>query len=117
MSRAIVWMSVLVLLAVAAPMRALAHPGHEHTVMGTVKSVKDGHVAVEAKDGKVTTFMLAQTTKILRGKEKATEADIKVGERVVAIGTAPEKKSGDPHAGEHGADMLNAKEIRLAAAS
>jgi hypothetical protein len=116
MNRAIVWIGVLVMLVVAPPIRALAHPGHDHTVMGTVKSVKEGHVAVEAKEGKVTTFMLSATTKILRGKEKATAADIKVGERVVAIGTPPEKKSGDPH-GEHGGEMLNAKEIRLAAAS
>ena len=95
------------LIVSTAPL-ALAHPGHDQTVMGTVKSIKGQHVEVEAKDGKVTVFMLADTTKILRGKVKAAAADIKVGERIVAIGAA--------HDGDgHPAGALTAKEIRLAA--
>jgi hypothetical protein len=92
----------------AAASTTLAHPGHDHTVMGVVKSIKNQHLEVEAKDGKVTLFMLADTTKILRGKAKTTAADIRVGERIVAIGAA--------HNGEgHPPGMLLAKEVRLAA--
>ena len=101
-------LTVLALLAGGAPTLASAHPGHDHTVMGTVKSIKDNHLEVEAKDGKVTLFMLAETTKILRGKVKARAADIKVGERIVAIGAT--------HTGAgHPAGTLLAKEVRLAA--
>jgi hypothetical protein len=104
---------VATLLVLALAGRVAAHPGHDHTVMGTVKAIENGHLEVEAKDGKVSTFMLTETTKILRGKVKATAADIKVGERVVAIGAAPPKDA--PHAGGHPAGMLIAREVRLAA--
>ena len=107
-------------LLLFTPSRAMAHPGHDHTVMGTVKSIKDGHVAVEAKDGTISTFMIADTTKILRGREKATAADIKVGERIVAIAAAPPGAAGSSgHAagGHDPAAMLVAKEIRLGAAA
>lgn len=101
-------LAVLALVALIAPPPAAAHPGHDHTVMGTVKSIRDKHVEVEAKDGKVTLFMLADATKILRGKVKARAVDIRVGERIVAIGAAHEGAG-------HPAGMLLAKEVRLAA--
>ena len=84
--------------------------------MGTVKSIKDGHLEVEAKDGKVSTFMLAEATKILRGKTRVTAAEIKVGERVVAIG-APPAAAGGAASPDSGHAMLVAKEIRLATAA
>jgi hypothetical protein len=109
LNRLIAALSVVALAALFAPPSGDAHPGHDHTVMGTVKSVRDKHVEVEAKDGKVTVFMLADTTKILRGKVKAGAADIKVGERIVITGTTHEGAG-------HPAGMLLAKEVRLAAA-
>ncbi len=108
LTRLIAALAVVALAALIAPPGAAAHPGHDHTVMGTVKSIRDHHVEVEAKDGKVTLFMLAETTKILRGKVKASAADIKVGERIVATGSAHEGAGHPP-------GMLLAKEIRLAA--
>jgi len=87
------------------PALTVAHPGHDQTVMGTVKSIKDGHLEVEAKDGKVSAFTIASTTRILRGTAKATAADIKAGERIVVIATHPES-------GDH-AETMTAKEVRL----
>lgn len=113
MTRRFLVLSILATFLFAATGQALAHPGHDHTVMGTVKSIKEQHLEVADKDGKVTVFMLADTTKVLRGKVKATAADIKVGERIVAIGAAP---TGTGHEGAgHPAGMLTAKEVRLAA--
>jgi hypothetical protein len=108
MTRLSAILAFLALIVLAAPPRVVAHPGHDHTVMGTVKSIRDNHVEVEAKDGKVTLFLLADTTKIRRGKVKAAAADIKVGERIVATGAAHEGAG-------HPAGMLLAKEVRLAA--
>jgi hypothetical protein len=108
MTRLFATLAVLSFIALVAPSGASAHPGHDHTVMGTVKSIKDQHLEVEVKDGKVMLFMLAETTKILRGKVKAAAADIKVGERVVVIGT-------DHEGAGHPAGTLLAKEVRLAA--
>jgi hypothetical protein len=98
--------ALLVLAWFVAP--ALAHPGHDQTVMGTVKSIKGGQLEVEAKDGKVSTFTLAESTKVLRGKVKVAASEIKVGERVVAVGST-HQESGQPEG------ALMAKEIRLAA--
>ena len=109
MTRSLAAVAILMLFALAVPPRFVAHPGHDQTVMGTVKSLKENHLGVEDKDGKVTMFMLAETTKILRGKVKAAPADIKVGERVVVIGTTHE-------GADHSAGTLLAKEVRLAAA-
>jgi hypothetical protein len=108
MTKLIAALLVMGLVALSAPPRAAAHPGHDHTVMGTVKSIKDNHLEVEGKDGKVTLFMVAATTKILRGKVKASAADIKVGERIVATGSTHEGAG-------HPAGTLLAKELRLAA--
>ena len=61
---------------------ALAHEGHKH-VMGTVAAVSADQLQVKTKDGKSVTVSLTQTTRYMKGKEKATLADVHVGDRVV----------------------------------
>lgn len=61
---------------------ALAHEGHKH-VMGTVAAVAADHLQVKTKDGKAVTVPLTKTTRYIKGKVKATPADIHVGDRVV----------------------------------
>jgi hypothetical protein len=102
----------LVVLSIVAPLAALAHEGHDHTVMGTVKSVQDKHLEVQDKDGKTATFMITDKTKIVRGKTAAMAQDIRVGERVVVIGTMENEEGSSSATGKHSAMMI-AKEIRL----
>lgn len=118
MTRRIACGTALCAVLALVPAGARAHPGHDHTVMGTVKSIRDGHLEIQTKDGKVSTFMIEATTKILRGKERVATADIKVGERVVAVGATPTPPAGGGHdmSGQGAAGMLVAKEIRLGAA-
>jgi hypothetical protein len=96
----------------------VAHEGHNHRVMGTVKSIQAKQLEVQDKEGKTTTFTINDQTKILRGTTTAAPTDIKVGERIVVIATM-EKETGAGAAAqtgpEHGA--MTAKEIRLGAAS
>jgi hypothetical protein len=61
---------------------ALAHGGHVH-VMGTVTAVAADHLEVKTKDGKTVTVPLAKTTLYSKGNQKATPADVHVGNRVV----------------------------------
>ena len=75
---------------------ALAH-GHGH-VMGTVAAVTAERIEVKTREGKTVTVPLDKETQYFKGKEKATWADVKVGERVVV------------HLGAKGA----AEEVRLA---
>ena len=61
---------------------ALAHEGHKH-VLGTVTAVTAEHLEVKTKDGKAVTVPLTKTTRYLKGKKEANQADVHVGDRVV----------------------------------
>jgi len=68
------------MLASAAP---LAHPGHDHKLMGTVTAIDGNKVTIKTTEGKDATFQVIPTTSFKRGKEKGTQAELKVGLRVV----------------------------------
>ena len=95
--------------ALAIPGYAFAHEGHVHKVMGTVTVLHDNHLEVKATDGKTSTIVLNEKTKLLRGKAKVKLEELKPGERVVV--TATETK------GKDGKASLIATEVRLAAAA
>lgn len=83
----LIWTAVAALLVIlAVPGVGLAHGGHTHKVMGTVSTIDGTHVMVKTSDGKTVMVMMDDKTKITRGKAKATAADVKVGERIVAEG-------------------------------
>jgi len=99
---------LLVGLLFAPAARALAHPGHEHKIMGTVSVVHQNHLEVKAIDGKTSLFTMNEKTRVFRGNAKVNADSIKVAERVVV--TAIETKDKD------GKVLMIANEIRLAAA-
>jgi hypothetical protein len=82
---------VVAMMAVLAPRGAVAHEGHNHTVMGTIASIDGGNLMVKAADGKTMMVMMDGKTKITQGKEKLDAKALKIGDRVVATG--PEEKS------------------------
>jgi hypothetical protein len=90
------------------PGDTLAHEG-PHRVMGTVTALHENHLEVKATDGKTSTIVLNEKTKILRGKGSVKSEDIKPGERVVV--TAMETK------GQDGKATMVATEVRLGAAN
>jgi hypothetical protein len=97
---------LLVGFALTPAARVLAHPGHEHKIMGTVSVVHQNHVEVKATDGRMSMFTLNEKTRVLRGNAKVPADAIKVGERVVV--TAIETKDKD------GKALMVANEVRLA---
>jgi len=98
---------LLVGLALTPAARVLAHPGHEHKVMGTVAVVHQNHIEVKATDGKTSMFTMNEKTRVIRGNAKVNADAIKIGERVVV--TAIETKDKD------GKVLMIANEVRLAA--
>jgi len=62
---------------------ALAHPGHDHKILGTVTMVAADHLMVKDKAGKDSTIDITKETKILKDKKPAQVADIQNGMRVV----------------------------------
>ena len=66
--------------ATAAP---LAHPGHDHKLMGTVTAIDGNKVSIKTTEGKDVTFQVVPTTSFKRGKQKGAQTELKVGLRVV----------------------------------
>lgn len=69
----------------AAPAALVAHEGHHHQAMGTVKALHEQHLVLTTTAGEEKTFVLSDATKIVRGEAAATKADIAVGERAVVM--------------------------------
>ena len=89
-------------LALLAPAVPLAHPGHDHKLMGTISSINKNKVVVKTTEGKDMTFEITPVTSFKRGKTKGTADDLKPGMRVVV-------NIGD------GVEPLKAKEVQYSA--
>jgi len=86
-------------LAVLTPAATVAHPGHEHKLMGTITAIDGSKVSMKTTEGKNSTFAVTPTTAFKRGKSKGAQSDLKVGLRVVV-------NVGD------GSEPLKAKEVQ-----
>lgn len=89
------------LLAPAVP---VAHPGHDHKLMGTISSIDKNKVVVKTTEGKDMTFEITPLTTFKRGKQKGIATDLKPGLRVVV-------NIGD------GVEPLKAKDVQYSAAA
>jgi hypothetical protein len=80
-------MKTALLLALATallvPAVPLAHPGHDHKLMGTITSIDKNKVVVKTTEGKDMTFEITPLTTFKRGKQKGIATDLKAGLRVV----------------------------------
>ena len=90
--------------ALLAPAVPLAHPGHDHKLMGTISSIDKNKVMVKTTEGKDVTFEITPLTTFKRGKQKGMQSDLKEGMRVVV-------NVGD------GVEPLKAKDVQYSAAS
>lgn len=90
--------------ALLAPAAAIAHPGHDHKLMGTIASIDKNKVVVKTTEGKDMAFEITPLTTFKRGRDKGAAADLKAGMRVVV-------NIGD------GVQPLKAKEVQYSAAS
>ena len=75
---------VVLALSLFIPSLALAHPGHEHKLMGTVTSVDKNKIVIKTTEGKEETFEVTPTTTFKKGTAKGMLSDLKAGMRVVA---------------------------------
>lgn len=76
-------LAALFALAVGAP--AVAHEGHHHNAMGTVRAVAAAELQIETKENKLESFVLTDATTYKRGDAAARREDVKVGERAVVM--------------------------------
>ena len=61
---------------------ALAHGGHQHNFLGTVKAHQDKDLVITTVGKKEVTFTLTEKTKLLKGTKPAEKSDLKPGVRV-----------------------------------
>lgn len=78
-------------LSLLAPVQTLAHPGHDHKIMGTIAVVDATHIVVKTTEGKESSIQLMATTAYKKGKAKGQQSDLKVGLRVVVNAGAGEE--------------------------
>ena len=71
-----------------------AHEGDVHKILGTVAAIHENHLEVTATNGKKSTIVLNDKTKILKGKTAMKPGDIKVGGRLVVMATEVKGKDG-----------------------
>ena len=102
---ALVFMLGFAVSIASAPL-ALAHPGHDHKILGTVTMAAADHVMLKDKDGKDVTVHINADTKVLQARKPMKVEDIKSGMRIVVTAVTVEEK---------GADKLVAKTIELGA--
>jgi hypothetical protein len=96
------------------PALAWAHDGHPHPHMGTVEAVDRTRIELKTvdektKEEKVLSILLTDKTRFLRGRQRASLADVKPGERVVVMAQSERD--------EEGGRKLVAHEVRLAPAA
>jgi len=73
---------VVVAAALIMPSAAVAHEGHEHTVLGMVAAVDKTHIEVHSTEGKHVSILFDGETRFRIGDSGASADDVKVGERV-----------------------------------
>lgn len=105
---AICALAVAVVVALL-PSAAIAHEGHTHYVMGTIKALDAGQIVVTTVDAKThaeknVAIALSAATKFRRGATMTDRSGLRPGERVVvSVG--------------NGKEPLKASEVRVGAAS
>lgn len=90
MTRRFAFISLAVFTLALLGRPAIAHPGHEQKVMGTVTMAAADHVMLKDPQGKVVTVQINKATKFIRDKKAVTSADMKVGMRVVITAVTDE---------------------------
>ena len=78
-------------LVLACSALALAHPGHEYHVEGTVTKFRAPHFEVEERKGGTTSFMLGPGTEVFLNGSRATATEIAVGVQAEVDGVENER--------------------------
>jgi len=79
-------------LSLLVPAVPMAHPGHDHKLMGTISSIDKNTVVMKTTEGKDATFEILPTTTFKNGTKRGAQTDLKAGMRVVVSATEDGKK-------------------------
>jgi hypothetical protein len=91
-------------ISLLLPALPMAHPGHDHKLMGTISSIDKNKVVMKTTEGKDMTFEVTPTTSFKTGTRKGAQTDLRAGMRVVV-------NVGD------GVEPLKAKDVQYSSAT
>jgi hypothetical protein len=74
-------------LSLLVPAVPMAHPGHEHKLMGTISSIDKNIVVMKTTDGETVTLEILPITTFKKGAQKGSQADLKAGMRIAVSAT------------------------------
>jgi hypothetical protein len=74
-------------LSLLLPAVPMAHPNHEHKLMGTISSIDKNIVVMKTTEGTSATLEILPITTFKRGTKKGAATDLKVGMRIVVSAT------------------------------
>jgi uncharacterized Zn ribbon protein len=92
LKRLLATMFALAVIALGSNLRLVAHPGHEHKVMGTVTMAASDHVMLKDKDGNELTIKVTKDTKV-KARPAIKVEEIKAGTRVVVTAVEQQDKA------------------------
>jgi hypothetical protein len=98
------FMFAVLALSLLVPALPMAHPGHDHKLMGTITSIDKNKIVMKTTEGKEMTFEVTPTTTFKSGSKKGAQTELKAGMRVVV-------NVGD------GVEPLKAKDLQYSAAA
>ena len=76
-------MFAVLALSLLVPALPMAHPGHDHKLMGTISSIDKNKIGMKTTEGKDATFEVTPVTTFKNGSKKGAQTELKVGMRVV----------------------------------
>ena len=88
-------LALTVIACVGSGTAALAHPGHDHKVLGTVTMAAADHVMVKDKAGKDVTVHINADTNVVMAKKPMKVDDVKAGMRVVITAVTVKENDAD----------------------
>ena len=70
-------------LSLLVPAMPMAHPGHDHKLMGTISSIDKNKIVMKTTEGKDMTFEVTPVTIFKTGTKRGEQSALKAGMRVV----------------------------------
>ncbi len=70
-------------LSFLIPAVPMAHPGHDHKLMGTISSIDRNKIVMKTTEGKDMTFEVVPITTFKVGAKRGSQADLKACMRVL----------------------------------
>ena len=64
-------------ISLLVPALSIAHPGHDHKLMGTISSIDKNKIVMKTTEGKDMTFEVTPVTTFKSGTKKGAQSELR----------------------------------------